>query len=136
MSEGLLSCLKYDRPCLLWLSVFIATILRMLFAIRRTGQNRPLRLAENTNRIALVDGDENAFIHDWIAIGIQKHEIGRAETATRQNNRGGIGNRGVGDFGVADDNLADGAVETKDTGVIHRDAQYVILSKGGLQRTR
>lgn len=116
----------------LGLGVFVATVLRMLFAIRRTGKHGPFRLSKNANRIALIDGDENALIDDWIALGIEKNKIRRTETAPGQHDRGGIGHRRIGDFRVADNNLAHGAVEAKDTGVVHRNAQYAFLSKNRL----
>ena len=119
---------------MLRLGVFVATVLRMLLTIGRTGKNGSLRLTENTDRIAFINGDENPLIDDWIPFGVEKYEICRAETAACQNDRGGVGNRGIGNFRVADDNLADRTVETEDAGVIHRDAQYVFLGKTGLER--
>lgn len=37
------------------LGVFVATVLRVLFAIRRTGKHGSFRLAENANGIAFID---------------------------------------------------------------------------------
>jgi len=106
----------------------------MLFAIRRAGKHGSFRLAENANRIAFIDGDENAFIDDRIAIKIEKHEVCGSETAAGQDNGGGICDCGIGNFRIADDNLAYGTIETENAGMVHRNTQYVFLSENRMRR--
>lgn len=101
---------------------------RMFFAIGCAGENRAGRLAENADGVAFVDGNEHALVDDGVAVTVQKHEIGRAETAAGENDGRGIRNGGVCDLRVTDDDLADGSIQLQNAGVVHGNAQHVVVA--------
>jgi hypothetical protein len=77
----------------------------VFFTGGRAGIDFAVRLPEETQRIAFVNRNENAFVEQSIAFGIEQDEIGGAEGFAGQHDRLGIGDRRIRDLGIADDDL-------------------------------